>query len=70
MEFGSAAAAKGGSGRSPEEERRERVKAAAAARATYLRVVVDPVFVPLLDAIVFHKPRSRTFCRHLDELRF
>jgi len=32
-------------------------KAAAVARAHYLRTAVDPVFVPLLDAVVFHKPR-------------
>jgi Ca2+-binding EF-hand superfamily protein len=35
-------------------------KAAAVARAHYLRMAVDPVFVPLLDAVVFHKPRDVT----------
>jgi hypothetical protein len=34
-------------------------KAASAARTHYLRTAVDPVFVPLLDAVVLHKPRLK-----------
>jgi hypothetical protein len=46
-------------GASPARDRANKAaKAAAAARAHYLRTAVDPVFVPLLDAVVFHKPRD------------
>jgi len=46
---------------SPAKERAVRAtKTVAAARAHYLRTAVDPVFVPLLDAVVFHKPRDVT----------
>ena len=48
-----------GLGPSPARDRAKKAaKAAAAARAHYLRTAVDPVFVPLLDAVVFHKPRD------------
>lgn len=48
-----------GVGPSPARDRAKKAaKAAAAARAHYLRTAVDPVFVPLLDAVVFHKPRD------------
>ncbi len=33
-------------------------EAAARDRVDYLRTHVDPVFLPMLDAVVFHKPES------------